>query len=142
MNFGLSKDLNTVKQTSKGLYRLTGLTGNARYMAPEVALKQPYNEKCDVYSFALIMWQIMTLKTPFAKYNVKKMYQHVFTAPHARPSLEQDFVSTYVQWIPALLENMWSPDVHERHTMEEILTLLQKQQEELIQEYSSGSTPQ
>ena len=32
-------------------YELTGNTGSLRYMAPEVALRQPYTEKVDVYSF-------------------------------------------------------------------------------------------
>ena len=37
-------------------YRLTGNTGSARYMAPEVALDNPYNQSVDVYAFILILW--------------------------------------------------------------------------------------
>jgi serine/threonine protein kinase len=37
-------------------------------MAPEIANHQPYKEKCDVYSFALLAWQILTLHKPFEGY--------------------------------------------------------------------------
>jgi serine/threonine protein kinase len=37
-------------------YQLTGQTGSIRYMAPEVATNQLYNQSVDVYSFALISW--------------------------------------------------------------------------------------
>jgi hypothetical protein len=29
-------------------------------MAPEVYHKRPYNEKCDIYAFALIAWELLT----------------------------------------------------------------------------------
>lgn len=44
---------------------MTGWTGSLRYMAPEVALNSPYNEKVDVYSFAIIAWSLLTQKVPF-----------------------------------------------------------------------------
>ena len=44
---------------------MTGNTGSLRYMAPEVALKKPYNEKADVYSFAIMLWQMARDKVPF-----------------------------------------------------------------------------
>lgn len=40
-------------------YQLTGQTGSIRYMAPEVATNQLYNQSVDVYSFALISWGML-----------------------------------------------------------------------------------
>lgn len=34
-------------------------------MAPEVIRYEPYNEKCDVYSFAIILNEIMTGTHPY-----------------------------------------------------------------------------
>ena len=34
-------------------------------MAPEVALKMPYDCKCDVFSFAVLCWEVLALKTAF-----------------------------------------------------------------------------
>jgi serine/threonine protein kinase len=41
-------------------YEMTGNTGSLRYMAPEVALRKPYTEKVDVYSFGILLWQMAT----------------------------------------------------------------------------------
>ena len=36
----------------------TGTTGSCVYMAPEVHLLQPYNEKVDVFSFGVMMYEV------------------------------------------------------------------------------------
>lgn len=54
-------------------YKLTGRSGSRRYMSPEVAFSQPYNEKADVYSFGIMLYQVASLITPFDGYS---MYQH------------------------------------------------------------------
>ena len=43
-------------------YQMTGYTGSLRYMAPEVARQTPYNETCDVYSMALVLWEVCSLE--------------------------------------------------------------------------------
>ena len=45
-------------KTIKAAYALSGRTGSLMYMAPEVLHCQPYNEKADVFSFALIMYEV------------------------------------------------------------------------------------
>ena len=35
-----------------------GRTGTLMYMAPEVYLKQPYNDKADVFSFAVVAYEV------------------------------------------------------------------------------------
>ncbi|KAJ1479080.1 kinase-like domain-containing protein [Baffinella frigidus] len=53
-DFGLSKiyDMSAVN----GAYKMTGVTGTLRYMAPEVVRSETYSEKVDIYSFAFNMW--------------------------------------------------------------------------------------
>jgi serine/threonine protein kinase len=42
-------------------YELTGQTGSLMYMAPEVYNGQPYNEKADVFSFGMMMYEVRQL---------------------------------------------------------------------------------
>ncbi|KAJ9514473.1 hypothetical protein QJQ45_016207 [Haematococcus lacustris] len=39
--------------------QLSGRTGTLMYMAPEVYRQEPYNEKADVYSFAVLMYELL-----------------------------------------------------------------------------------
>jgi len=48
---------------------MTAEAGSYRYMAPEVFRHEPYNEKCDVYSFAMICYYLLRLKPPFYHMN-------------------------------------------------------------------------
>jgi serine/threonine protein kinase len=45
--------------------RRAGETGSYRYMAPEVFLHEPYNANVDVYSFAMICFQLFEGAAPF-----------------------------------------------------------------------------
>ncbi|KAK8936649.1 Serine/threonine-protein kinase EDR1 [Platanthera zijinensis] len=63
----------TVKVCDFGLSRLKHSTflsskstaGTPEWMAPEVLRNEPSNEKCDVYSFGVILWELATLRKPW-----------------------------------------------------------------------------
>jgi len=40
--------------------QLSTRTGTIMYMAPEVFCGEKYNEKCDIFSFGVVMWELMT----------------------------------------------------------------------------------
>jgi serine/threonine protein kinase len=44
---------------------MTGGTGSYLYMAGEVFRHEPYNSKADVYSFAMIMYELISGQCPF-----------------------------------------------------------------------------
>merc|ERR1712183_1116963 len=69
-DFGLAKELDPKTKLDGAVYNLSGNTGSLRYMAPEVAKEQPYNTSVDVYSFAILLWQICTLETPFNDFDI------------------------------------------------------------------------
>ena len=89
MDFGLAVCIKKDASDISGAYKLTGCTGSLRYMAPEVALNQPYNEKVDIYGFGLIMYQIITGVTPFLAFKSNQYYSEVVHNKY-RPSLEYD----------------------------------------------------
>ena len=45
---------------------MTGLAGTFHWMAPEVLQSDAnYSYKADVYSYAIVMWEIMAREPPF-----------------------------------------------------------------------------
>ncbi|KAL8136326.1 hypothetical protein V2J09_002327 [Rumex salicifolius] len=67
----------TVKVCDFGLSRLKHNTflsskstaGTPEWMAPEVLRNEPSNEKCDIYSFGVILWELATLRQPWSGMN-------------------------------------------------------------------------
>ena len=45
---------------------MTAETGTYRWMAPEVIKHAKYDELIDVYSFAIILWELLTSRLPYA----------------------------------------------------------------------------
>eukprot|EP01025_Chloroclados_australasicus_P065814 TRINITY_DN897_c0_g1_i3.p2 TRINITY_DN897_c0_g1~~TRINITY_DN897_c0_g1_i3.p2 ORF type:complete len:257 (-),score=5.76 TRINITY_DN897_c0_g1_i3:1535-2230(-) len=59
IDFGVHATISQRDRLEKqGTYLLTGSTGSYIYMAPEIFLSRAYNEKVDVFSFGVIMWEM------------------------------------------------------------------------------------
>ncbi|KAL6562496.1 hypothetical protein OROGR_003503 [Orobanche gracilis] len=65
-DFGLSKLIRV--QHSHDVYKMTGETGSYRYMAPEVFKHRKYDKKVDVYSFAMILYEMLEGESPMSHY--------------------------------------------------------------------------
>ncbi|GIM04617.1 hypothetical protein Vretimale_9162, partial [Volvox reticuliferus] len=48
------------EQDFQWVWRLTGQTGSCMYMAPEVYRNMPYNEKVDVFSLGVLMYEVFS----------------------------------------------------------------------------------
>ena len=57
--------------------QLTGQTGSARYMAPEVARSRPYGTSAEVYSFGILLWQLASHERPFAGMDMQRHARQV-----------------------------------------------------------------
>jgi serine/threonine protein kinase len=80
-------DFGLARVHCEGARRLTGFTGSARYMAPEVARCDAYSFPADVHAFAILLWEICTLEKAFCKtVNMQQLVQQVVQR-HVRPSL-------------------------------------------------------
>ncbi|XP_012857727.1 PREDICTED: serine/threonine-protein kinase HT1-like [Erythranthe guttata] len=58
-------DFGHARYLTDGEKALTGETGTFVYMAPEVIQCGPYDEKCDVYSFGVILNELMSGEHPY-----------------------------------------------------------------------------
>jgi serine/threonine protein kinase len=61
------------------------MTGSLRYMAPEVIIGKPYSQTCDVYSFSVTLWEILSCKKPFAKQTKEYDFIKKVCTQHLRP---------------------------------------------------------
>jgi len=77
-DLGLAKEMLPEEIRQDGTYDMTPMTGSLRYMAPENGRGLPYNESVDVYSFGILLHQIMSTEVPFRNYSVNMLKAQVF----------------------------------------------------------------
>ncbi|XP_077252211.1 mitogen activated protein kinase kinase kinase-like protein isoform X3 [Tasmannia lanceolata] len=103
-DFGLSRVMTEVPM------RDTSSAGTPEWMAPELIRNEPFSEKCDIFSFGIIMWELCTLSRPwdgippmqivYAVANegmrleipegpLGKLISDCFAEPNERPSCEE-----------------------------------------------------
>lgn len=102
---------------------MTGCTGTMAYMAPEVALKKPYNEKVDVYSFGIILWQMISGETPFEDFS-REDFMHEVVAGGIRPSLAALRMKKVPNGLLQLLNSCWQEKSSRRPSFGEIVRSL------------------
>ncbi|CAM9645613.1 unnamed protein product [Pylaiella littoralis] len=119
IDFGLGKIIKRKFRVRAEKYHMTGGTGSLRYMAPEIADHQEYNEKGDVYSFSLIMWEMLAGIKPFLGLKRPDFYNRVVDQGE-RPPLNPE----WPQPIRNLLESCWRTNLDERLSFREVTGIL------------------
>ncbi|CAN8277643.1 unnamed protein product [Cochlearia groenlandica] len=130
-NMLLTADQKRVKLADFGLAReetkgfMTCEAGTYRWMAPELFSHEPlqigekkhYDHKVDVYSFAIVFWELLTNKTPFkGKNNIFVAYA---ASKNQRPSLEN-----LPEEAVSILQSCWAEDPKSRPEFKEITVSL------------------
>eukprot|EP00268_Persea_americana_P040167 TRINITY_DN3980_c0_g1_i5.p1 TRINITY_DN3980_c0_g1~~TRINITY_DN3980_c0_g1_i5.p1 ORF type:complete len:244 (-),score=53.33 TRINITY_DN3980_c0_g1_i5:253-984(-) len=100
---------------------MTAETGTYRWMAPEVIEHKPYDHKADVFSFGVVLWELLTGKVPYeyltplqAAVGVVQKGLRPTIPKHTHPKLAE------------LLERCWQHDPSLRPDFTEIIELLQQ----------------
>jgi serine/threonine protein kinase len=88
--------------------------GTMQYMAPEVLNGDvDYDAKVDVYSFGVLLWELLAAATPFAQLQAAQIVVAVLVKK-ARPSPDP---ASSPATIVALMKRCWSHEPAERPTM-------------------------
>eukprot|EP00934_Nitzschia_sp_Nitz4_P005852 Nitzschia sp. Nitz4//scaffold201_size42423//8478//10203//NITZ4_007369-RA/size42423-snap-gene-0.39-mRNA-1//-1//CDS//3329541317//5842//frame0 len=120
-DFGLAKELKArdlVKLPDE--FNATGLTGSRRYMAPEVALCKSYGLAADVYSFAIIFWEVFAGLDAFPRMDTEKHYDQVVLKgkrPRKNAASSGGLVS---KTLLEMMTQMWSADPSERPSFRDV----------------------
>ncbi|CAA6663773.1 unnamed protein product [Spirodela intermedia] len=135
---------NVVKVADFGVARfkhqggiMTAETGTYRWMAPEVINHQAYDHKADVYSFAIVLWELATSKIPYEKSTPVQAALGVRKG--VRPELPQNMHPGLLN----LMQRCWDGNPSKRPSfseitceLEELLTQVQRERGEATEEVS------
>ncbi|KAL3936163.1 MAG: hypothetical protein SGBAC_008462 [Bacillariaceae sp.] len=112
-DLGLCREL-PENSTRDDMFLMSGV-GTLRYVAPEIVMGTGYNLGADVYSFSIVLYELLAIAKPFDLYNID-MYRMLVCEDGERPQLD----GSLPQKIQTLLTSMWDPDSSLRPTMDEI----------------------
>jgi serine/threonine protein kinase len=111
-DFGLSKDKNNDINTKMG---------TLNWVAPEILNdnSQPYTEKADLYSFGLVLWEILTNKTPYEGKTTLQIVRLIDMGE--RPKVPTDADPEFAK----LIVDCWHSDPAKRPPIEAVFKRLQ-----------------
>ena len=114
--------------------KINRLQGTPAYLAPEVHENYEYSKSSDVYSFSLIIYEMMTGEKPYYNLTSPKKIKKCITMKLNKEEEEDDdlkdimdkagrpFFNTPIpKAYQKLIERCWSPDPKSRPTFEEIV---------------------
>lgn len=99
------------------------------YTAPETIKSEQLNGKSDVYSFSMIMFEIVTATTPFPAFQNKQMTSFDFHNKVVSEKYRPEFTVPVKDSLKKLIEKCWSDNPSDRPTFEEIFYRLAFSQE-------------
>lgn len=119
-DFGVS----TLKDQSRS--NMTKFVGTGSYMAPEIVLKELYDEKCDVFSFGIMMFELYCEQmNPYGnKINIEAK---VAKNPLFRPVFPEnmDIPQSRIFFV-FLMQRCWSHEPSLRPSFADIVNLLEE----------------
>eukprot|EP00581_Thalassiosira_minuscula_P009927 CAMPEP_0183708554 /NCGR_PEP_ID=MMETSP0737-20130205/4832_1 /TAXON_ID=385413 /ORGANISM="Thalassiosira miniscula, Strain CCMP1093" /LENGTH=515 /DNA_ID=CAMNT_0025936447 /DNA_START=214 /DNA_END=1761 /DNA_ORIENTATION=- len=120
-DLGLVKELHPREKDREGNYKLS-MAGTPRYMAPEVGLYQPYNLSADVYSFSMLLWEILALEKPLKDFTYQRLKNEIFIEGE-RPPIRAIFNKR----LRNLVDLGWSQYAPERPSIGEVYNTLKRE---------------
>ncbi|KAJ3700585.1 hypothetical protein LUZ61_004290 [Rhynchospora tenuis] len=112
-DFGLSRMKHNTFLSSRST------AGTAEWMAPEVLRNEPSDEKCDVFSFGVILWELCTLQQPWEGMNPMQVVGAV-GFQHRRLDIPDNMDPV----ISKIIRECWQTDPKLRPSFSEIMGAL------------------
>ncbi|KAK8610274.1 hypothetical protein V6N13_081437 [Hibiscus sabdariffa] len=117
-DFGLSRMKHHTFLSSKST------AGTPEWMAPEVLRNEPANEKCDVYSFGVILWELVTLRIPWKGLNPMQVVGAV-GFQNRRLEIPEDVDPMVAQ----IIRECWQTEPHLRPSFAQLMSKLRHLQQ-------------
>jgi serine/threonine protein kinase len=104
----------------KSFAPMTGLIGTPQWMAPEILMSSAfYDSKVDVYSYGIVLWELLTGKVPYEERRLERL-GYLVVQEQLRPVIPADTPED----LAALIRSCWAHDPKERPTFSQIITLM------------------
>lgn len=110
-DFGFAKLLRTERNDDYN----TQARGSWPWMAPEVMMSSYYGQEADVFSYAMILYEMLSGEAPFAEFTTRMQYIEAVGVRGERPTLPAEN-----QRIGHLIEQCWCQDPSKRLTFGEV----------------------
>ncbi|XP_022098174.1 mitogen-activated protein kinase kinase kinase 7-like isoform X6 [Acanthaster planci] len=110
-DFGTACDIQTYMTNNKG---------SAAWMAPEVFEGSNYSEKCDVFSWGIILWEVISRRKPFDEIGGPAF--RIMWAVHqgTRPPM----IRSIPKPLEKLMTRCWAKEPRRRPSMEEVVGVM------------------
>ncbi|KAL8138174.1 hypothetical protein V2J09_004175 [Rumex salicifolius] len=95
--------------------------GTFRWMAPEIIKNKSYGRKVDVYSFGLILWEMLSGSIPYQNLNP---FQAAYAA--VNKNMRPQFPESSPPVMRAIIEQCWSAEQDKRLEFSQIVQLLEE----------------
>ena len=131
-------DFGLAKSTGNQAAEMTQMVGTPLWMAPEVMTGGNYGKECDVFSFSIIMYEVLVERKPYfdKKEAATTAHFQVATNPDFRPTIPQATIEnrqdlplqthqSRMEYIE-LMKRGWNHQPEERPSFEEIVERLKK----------------
>ncbi|PSS07798.1 Serine/threonine-protein kinase [Actinidia chinensis var. chinensis] len=99
---------------------MTGETGTLGYMAPEVLNGNPYNRKCDVYSYGICLWEIYCCDMPYPDLSFSEV-----TSAVVRQNLRPEIPRCCPNSLANVMKRCWDANPDKRPEMDEVVSMLE-----------------
>lgn len=99
---------------------MTGETGTLGYMAPEVLNGDPYNRRCDVYSFGICLWEIYCCDMPYPDLSFSEI-----TSAVVRQNLRPEIPRCCPSSLANVMKKCWDANPDKRPEMDEVVSMLE-----------------
>ncbi|KAJ1611117.1 Ser/Thr protein kinase [Cryptosporidium canis] len=115
-DFGLSTLMESPLETRKML----GCVGTHHWMAPEILRGEGFTKSADVYSFGIILWEMLTKKIPHEDLNINHIVASVGYG-HQKLTMPGNIPTT----LEVIIKKTWSRNVNSRPSFKQLTDIFE-----------------